>query len=216
VGEYAADIHTSGQHLLDLINDILDMSKIEAGMLEMNEEVLSFREIAEDCIRLMRQRASDHGVDLTSDGIEGAVPINADRRRIKQLLLNLMSNAIKFTPAGGTVSLRYDIDASGGLCFAIRDTGIGMSPEDLAKALQPFSQIDNDLTRQHDGTGLGLPICKALAELHQGVMTLESAEGEGTTVTISLPAARMAQDDGGATGDADDAIGMIAAAAARG
>jgi signal transduction histidine kinase len=168
--EYAHDIHRSGEHLLALINDVLDLSKLEAGKLELRESIVYFPALVEDCLTLVRGRA--------------------DARVVKQLLLNFLSNAVKFTSEGGRVTVRTSCDAGGSICLAVDDTGIGMSEAELAVALSPFGQIDSTLARKHEGTGLGLPICKSLMELHGGELSVASKPNQGTTATACFPASR--------------------------
>ncbi len=188
--EYARDIHTSGNHLLDIINDILDLSKIEAGKLELSEDAVDIGRVADACIRLVEARAQQNGIALRRDIAPGLPALRADARAVKQILLNLMSNAIKFTPEGGRVTFTAGLAGDGGLQAIVADTGIGMKPEDVPRALEPFAQIESTLTRRFEGTGLGLPLCRRLAELHGGTLTLESELGRGTAVTVTFPASR--------------------------
>jgi signal transduction histidine kinase len=188
--DYAADVHSSGRHLLDLINDILDLSKIDAGKVELNEEELSLAHVMDDSLSLVRERALRGGVMLVEEPADEALPsVWADRRLLKQILLNLLSNAIKFTPAGGTVTTRLFADAAG-IGFTVHDTGIGMSDEDVQKAMSPYGQIDSKVSRKHKGTGLGLPISLSLAKLHGGDLVVQSAPDRGTTMTLRLPPSR--------------------------
>ena len=188
--EYTGDIHGAGQHLLNLINDLLDLSKIEAGKFELVEDECDLPEIIEAAIHLMGERAQHAGVALESQ-IAPALPLlRGDYRKIKQILLNLLSNAIKFTPAGGSVTVAARLAEDHGLTLAVADSGIGIPPHELERVLEPFAQVENLMTRKHAGTGLGLPLCKALAELHGGQLTLGSTVGTGTTVTIAFPAQR--------------------------
>jgi len=189
--DYAADIHRSGEHLLDLINDILDLSKLEAGKLELHETDIVVADLVAQCGKLVRRNAQERNIDLAIEVPPGLPALRADGRALRQVLLNFLSNAIKFTPKGGTVSLRTRLEASGALSLAVSDTGIGIRPEDIKHALSPFGQIDSKLAREHKGTGLGLPICKSLIELHGGAFALESAPGTGTTVTATFPATRL-------------------------
>jgi PAS domain S-box-containing protein len=189
--EYAADIRDSGQHLLNLINDLLDISKIEFGKVELAEETVDLTTILDSCMRLMRDRADQAAIELTAHTPPNLPYLHADRRRLKQILLNLMSNAVKFTLAGGQVAVRVTLPKDGGLRIAVSDTGIGIAPHDLAKALQPFGQIDSRMTRKYQGTGLGLPLTKSMIEMHGGSLQLESAVGRGTTVSLWLPPARL-------------------------
>ncbi|HLI20341.1 MAG TPA: PAS-domain containing protein [Stellaceae bacterium] len=188
--DYAADIRDSGQHLLNLINDLLDVSKIEFGKVELTEEAVDVASIIDSCMRLMRDRADQAGLELTAHTPADTLYLHADARRLKQVLLNLMSNAVKFTPAGGKVTVRATVEPDG-VKIAVSDTGIGIATHDLAKALQPFGQIDSRMTRKYQGTGLGLPLTKSLIELHGGTLKLESAVGRGTTATLWLPPSRI-------------------------
>jgi signal transduction histidine kinase len=189
--EYAADIRDSGQHLLNLINDLLDVSKIEFGKVELVEETVDLAYILDSCMRLMRDRADQAALELTAHTPPNLPRLYADGRRLKQILLNLMSNAVKFTPSGGQVTVRVILPREGGLKIAVSDTGIGIAKHDLAKAMQPFGQIDSRLTRKYQGTGLGLPLTKSMIELHGGSLQLESVAGRGTTATLWLPPSRL-------------------------
>jgi two-component system cell cycle sensor histidine kinase PleC len=187
--EYSADIHNSGQHLLALINDILDMSKIEAGKMNLKFEPISLEEVADDAVRLVRGRAEAAGLDLTVD-FPHLPEIEADYRAIKQVLLNLLSNAIKFTPKGGrvTVSAEPRRDALGErICVCVQDTGIGIARDDLARLARPFEQVESQHSKTQQGTGLGLALTKALVEMHDGNLELDSVSGEGTRVSFILP-----------------------------
>jgi signal transduction histidine kinase len=187
--DYAADIHGAGKHLLALINDVLDLSKAEAGKLELHAEPVDLAGLIQDCAHLMRGRATEQNLRLTLD--IGALPqLMIDRLRTKQILLNLLSNAIKFTPTQGVVSVHAGRDKAGRVVVCVRDTGMGIAPEMIALAFEPFRQVDAMLTREIEGTGLGLPLVKKLIELHDGEVTLESRVGKGTSVFISFPASR--------------------------
>ena len=190
-GEYATDIFDAGQHLLDLINDILDLSKIESGTDELEEQDLEIADIVGPVLTLVKERASRGNVALRTEVPDDLPALNADCRKLKQILANLLSNGIKFTPAGGSVTLRIWCRADSGYVFQIVDTGIGIALEDIPKALTPFEQIGGLLDRQHEGTGLGLPLAKSLVELHGGSLDLQSEVGVGTTVTVRLPAERI-------------------------
>jgi two-component system cell cycle sensor histidine kinase PleC len=193
---YASDIRESGQHLLSLINDILDHAKIEAGRRELHEEWLDLADVIPATVRLVRERADERQVTLKVEPADRAPRVLADLRGLKQILLNLLSNALKFTHAGGRVTVRAGADEGGagvgGAWLEVADTGIGIAPEDIEKALAPFGQADNWLTREHEGTGLGLALCRQLAELHAGRLDLDSTPGEGTTVRVTLPPERIA------------------------
>jgi signal transduction histidine kinase len=186
--EYARDIHASGLHLLDLINEILDLSKIETGTMEIAAEIVNFDEVVQLCLRLVRERAECAKVHVTlTPDCQADLHVYGDRVRLKQVVLNILSNAIKFTPAGGHVSVSLRKADDGAIILSIRDTGIGMREDDIPRALQPFQQLDNSLSRKYEGTGLGLPITKLLVELHGGCLKIDSAPGAGTTVTIQFP-----------------------------
>jgi signal transduction histidine kinase len=189
---YAKDIQQSGEHLLKIINDILDLSKIEAGRLTLREEIVDPAAMARDCARLVRARAEEVGVLLQIRVLADAPrQLSADAVKLKQILLNLLSNAVKFTRRGGRVELALLRGGAGNLEIAVADTGIGMSESDIAIALQPFRQVESTFARTHEGTGLGLPLTKALVELHGGTMRIESTLGEGTTVTVTFPVERV-------------------------
>ncbi len=187
---YARDIHSSGQHLLSVINDILDMAKVEAGKIELVEIEVDVRTLIDECQRLLHDRALEGGVALEID-VPASVGLRGDPLRLKQVVLNLMTNGIKFTQPGGQVSVKA-IAGREALVIEVTDTGIGIAPEDIAKALAPFQQIDGQMTRKHGGTGLGLPLSKALVEMHGGTLTLSSVPGQGTTVRVTLPSGRRA------------------------
>jgi two-component system cell cycle sensor histidine kinase PleC len=187
-GEYAGLIVTSGEHLLAVINDILDIAKIEAGKFEIHPQPVDVRDAVGSSVQLIRGRAAEGGVGLTVDVSADTPLLLADPVRLKQILLNLLSNAVKFTPAGGRVGLRVRRDDAHGL-IEVTDTGIGMSAQDIAVALQPFGQVDSHLARRHGGTGLGLPLARSFVDLHGGTLSIDSAEGQGTTVRVRLPAA---------------------------
>jgi signal transduction histidine kinase len=189
--EYTSDIHESGQHLLGLINNILDLSKIESGTDELHEDKIEIPEIIRAALKLVGHHAEQRGVKLEKE-LEDQLPaLRADERKLKQILVNLLSNAVKFTDAGGEVTLRAWCRMDSGYVFQIVDTGIGIAPEDIAKALSRFGQVDADLSRQYEGTGLGLPLTEALVELHGGSLDLQSEVGVGTTVTVRFPAERI-------------------------
>ena len=185
--DYAHDIHHSGRHLLEIINDILDIAKVEAGKLELRHNVIRLEELFDSCSRLMGERAASAGVSLEVEPPEAVPALIADDTRLRQILLNLLSNAIKFTPSGGRVVLRAAATDDGKCELHVSDTGIGMTDQEIVLALQPFTQIDNSLSRRFEGTGLGLPLTKALVELHSGELKLQSERGVGTTASITLP-----------------------------
>jgi signal transduction histidine kinase len=187
---YVDDIYGSGVHLLSLVNDLLDLAKAEAGKHELNEDDLDIGEIADTCRRLMAERAHDAGIRLEIVHRFAGCLFRGDERKMRQIILNLLSNAVKFTPTGGLVIIDVDLAGDGGLQLAVRDTGIGMAAADIAKALEPFGQVADIMTRQTGGTGLGLPLTVKLVELHGGRLAIESAPGDGTTVTLGFPPGR--------------------------
>jgi signal transduction histidine kinase len=186
--EYNNAIHQSGQHLLEVIEDILDVAKIEAGKLEMHEEDLNVAEVAETCMTLIEERARRGGVNLTNGLPDiGLPPFHGDRRRLRQILLNLLSNAVKFTEPGGDVRVEGALGAEGGLVLTVSDTGIGMTENELARALEPFGQAEGAHARKYEGTGLGLPLVDGLVGNHGGTLTLTSSPGEGTVAVVAFP-----------------------------
>jgi PAS domain S-box-containing protein len=189
--DYVNSIYTSGRHLLDLINDILDLSKIEAGRFELQEEEIDLGDLLKSCYSLLAERARNEGQDFIFQLPDHIPVIYADSRRLKQILINLLTNAIKFTKMGGSVRLVLKSSPKNGLYIAVSDTGIGIKPEDIPKVFEKFSQIDSTLARQHEGTGLGLPIARSLIEFHGGTLKLESVYGEGTIVSLWLPPDRL-------------------------
>jgi signal transduction histidine kinase len=188
--EYAGDISSSGMHLLQLIDELLDISKIEAGRLEVSPEPVHLGRLLDSCLRFVDERARAKGIRLAA-AWEPDAPLEAmaDQLRMKQVLLNLLSNAVKFTAGGGAVAISARPRDDGFVALVVEDTGIGMHPEDIPVALEPFRQVDASLARRFEGTGLGLPLAKALVELQGGRIEIESAFGVGTTVTVCLPAA---------------------------
>jgi signal transduction histidine kinase len=189
--EYARDIRVSGEHLLTLINDILDLSRIEAGAVDLNEEYLACAELIDSSARLIAGQAARAGLVLDVVPATGLPEIRGDRRRLRQVLINLLSNAVKFTPKGGRVRLWGEQRPDGGIALCVSDTGIGMSAEGIVQALTPFKQLDNCLARGYEGAGLGLPLAKNLIELHGGTLELASEVGLGTTAGCWLPPERV-------------------------
>ena len=183
---YAADIHASGQHLLSLINDILDMAKIEAGKLTLHYEAVSLNDLCSDAIRLMRGKAMESGLTLALMAPD-LIEVEADHRGLKQVLLNLISNAVKFTPEGGAVTVSIALHDADHVRVAVVDTGIGIAAKDLERLAQPFEQVEGQHSKTTQGTGLGLALTKSLIELHRGRMAIESEPGHGTTVWFDLP-----------------------------
>ena len=188
---YALDIHQSGQHLLDLVNDILDLSKVESGGEELHEEQFEIREVIESVVTMVKGRAQKGGVKLELEVPDHPPALRADNRKLKQILMNLLSNAIKFTEPGGKVTFRIWCRRGSGYVFQIADTGIGIALDDIPKALAPFQQVDGEHNRKYEGSGLGLPLTKSLVELHGGSFDLQSRLGVGTTVTVRLPEERV-------------------------
>ena len=188
--DYARDIHASGQHLLALINDILDMSKIEAGKMTLRFEPMDLAEVTEDAVRLMRNRAEASGIALNARFPDPLPEVDADYRAIKQILLNLLSNAVKFTPRGGDIVIEAQ-ELRGVLAprirITVRDTGIGIAAHDLTRLAQPFEQVENLHSKTTQGTGLGLALTRALVDLHGGDLEIVSTPGEGTAVSFSVP-----------------------------
>lgn len=184
--EYAGDIKTSGEHLLRLINDILDLSVIEAGELRLTWEIVDFREVVDDCAPIVMDGANRKGIQFTSAVPDNLPPMLADRRALKQILLNVLSNAIKFTPTGGRITLTT-LAADGGVIVEIRDTGIGIEDHKLDSLTDPFVRGESDPYKSQDGTGLGLAIVKSLVELHNGALEIASEPGAGVTVTMTFP-----------------------------
>jgi signal transduction histidine kinase len=191
--EYAGDIHESGVHLLAVINDILDIAKIESGTRAIFEEDVDIEIVVADCLRLIQERADSSGITLDTDLAAAGAVVCADLRICKQMLINLLSNAVKFTSAGGRVTVASCIDADGDLLLSVADTGMGIAAGDLKRVLEPFIQAETGLARKYQGTGLGLPLVNGFARLHGGTLTLESTPEVGTVATIRLPAERVLQ-----------------------
>jgi len=189
--EYAGLIHESGGHLLELINGVLDMSKIEAGKFEISEELFNLPEVVTQAVRFVKLQADRKGLVLRTDLAADCGTIFADKRAIKQMLVNLLTNAVKFTTRGGEVKLTAAQDGSGGMLISVRDTGIGIPPEDLVRLGRPFEQVEGAFVKKQEGTGLGLALVKALALMHGGEAIMESKLGQGTTVRLRLPHAAV-------------------------
>ena len=189
--EYARDIRDSGRHLLTVINDILDYSRIDSGKTELADDINDIGDVISASIRVVINRAESAGVQVRQSVHEGLPPVVADTLKLKQILLNILSNAVKFTESGGSVVVSAGLAEDGGVDISVEDTGIGMSEDEVVLAFQPFSQVESALNRKYEGTGLGLPITKTLTELHGGRLAIKSAPGVGTVVTIHLPASRI-------------------------
>jgi signal transduction histidine kinase len=188
--QYCVDIKSSGTHLLELINDVLDLSRLDTGDLQLSDDLIEMDEFAKATCRMMQSQADSAEVTLRSVVENGFPGIRGDKRRLRQIFINLLSNAIKFTLPGGSVELTASWDASGAT-IAVRDTGIGMAADDIPKALERFGQVDNSLSRKYEGVGLGLPLTRQLVLAHDGTFSLESTLNVGTLVTIHLPASRL-------------------------
>jgi PAS domain S-box-containing protein len=189
--EYADDIMSSGQHLLDIISDILDLSRIDAGQATLEFEEVDLRDIVDACLSLVRERADSAGVSLKADYGKSILGLSVDKRKLKQILINLLSNAVKFTHRGGSVTVEVALKKNGYLTIVVRDTGIGIEPADIPAVFEHFSQLEKLLTREHEGTGLGLPLARSLCELHGGTLELTSKKGKGTVATVCFPPERV-------------------------
>lgn len=189
--EYIADIESSGQHLLQLINDILDVSAIEVGKIELLDNDITIPEIIEYSIQLVKSQAQEENISIELDITEGLPLVRGDERRFIQILLNLLSNAVKFTLSGGKIIVAAHLKEDGDLVVSVIDTGVGMSEKEITKALSLFGQVDSGLDRKHQGTGLGLPLVKELIGLHQGSLSILSKKGSGTTISITIPSLRV-------------------------
>ncbi len=189
--EYLNDIRASGAHLLEIINDILDIAKVEAGRLDLNEDVVDIASTITTCVKLLQHRADDAGITLGMRIADGIGNIWADGRKFKQILVNLLSNAVKFTPEGGHAIVEADTGENGDLILSVTDNGPGIPRECLEEVMSPFVQIDSGLNRKYEGTGLGLPLCKALIEAHGGRFQLDSEPGKGTAAIVHFPSDRL-------------------------
>jgi signal transduction histidine kinase len=188
---YTEDINASGRHLLSIVNDVLDLSKLEAGGMRLARDAIDPAALANDCVKIVRPQAAAARVRVAIAGPDVPLQVTGDELRLKQVLLNLLSNAVKFSHADGDIVLSLRLGSEGGLEIAVHDDGIGMNQADIVTALQPFGQVENSWTRRHAGTGLGLPLAKWLVELHDGRLLVESAPGEGTSVKVILPPSRV-------------------------
>jgi signal transduction histidine kinase/HAMP domain-containing protein len=190
--EYATDIMHSGRHLLDVINSVLDLSKSEAGKMELKAQPVDLADVLKDCARMVADQCTAAGLTLEVSGADRELPVAGEIAKLRQIFLNLLSNAIKFTETGGTVSLIAHDDGHA-IAATVDDSGIGMSPQDVQVALTPFGQVDSRLERKYEGTGLGLPLAKSLVELHGGSLQIESDVGCGTRITVRLTRASLAE-----------------------
>ncbi|NQU59028.1 MAG: HAMP domain-containing histidine kinase, partial [Rhodospirillales bacterium] len=189
--EYTKDIYDSGTHLLALINDILDLSKVEAEAIDLSEEPINLGKVSEAVIRLIYSRALKGQVKVNNRVAVDLPFLFADQRSVKQIIINLLTNAVKFTEPGGEVVLDAFIDEDKSFSLIVSDNGIGMDEKEMEIAVSSFGQVDSSLARSHEGSGLGLPLTRALAKLHGGTMTIKSKKGEGTKVTIQFPPERV-------------------------
>ena len=192
--QYAEDIHASGMHLLEIINDILDLAKIDAGSATLHEESIDIAEVVHASMRMVEQRAADAGIAAIVRIGDDIPYMWADKRLMRQILVNLLSNSVKFTAAGGSVTVDAKLVEGNALSLCVADTGIGIAEADIHKAMTPFGQVDGSLTRKYAGTGLGLPLAKRLVELHGGTLRLESEIDVGTKVTVRFPPERLLLD----------------------
>ena len=184
-GEYAGDIMRSGRHLLEVINSVLDLSKSDAGKMELRRQPVDLADVLGDSVRMIAEQCRSAGLTLAVSGLDRTLPVEGEAAKLRQIFLNLLSNAMKFTGPGGTVELSAEEDGES-VSVVVADSGIGMSPQDIQVALTPFGQVDNRLERKYEGTGLGLPLAKGLVELHGGSLLIESALGAGTRITVRL------------------------------
>jgi signal transduction histidine kinase len=189
--EYAGDINDSGKHLLAIINDILDLAKAESGKLELTETTFDLNAEVEATLRMCQQKADENHIKIEFTPARSGLFIFADERLVRQVALNIISNAIKFTPVGGRVTIDVRVERDTGATLSIKDTGIGIAAKDLDRVLRPFEQVESALSRRHGGTGLGLPYSKRVIEIHGGTLKLSSQVSQGTTVRVDLPAARV-------------------------
>ena len=188
--QYSSDIYGSGVHLLKLINDILDISKVEAGAQEIFEENIRVKEVIRESVEMVRERAQKKELEITVATPETMLRVYADKVRVKQIFLNLLTNAIKFSPDGSRISIVGSIDDEDRVVVQVIDEGAGVAPEDIATVLEPFGQVADMMTREQEGTGLGLPLCKSFMELHEGALRFESELGKGSVVTLLFPSER--------------------------
>ena len=189
--DYAEDIRLSGTHLLSLINDILDLSKIEANRFELNEDVIDVADTLRSVAPILQEKINQGQLELVTEFPSSQPGLRADQRALRQVLINLLSNAVKFTLEGGRITVKAAVKQDGSFLLAVEDTGIGIAENDIERVLEPFNQVDSRLARKYEGTGLGLPLSKRLMELHGGTLTVESVLGCGTTVALWFPKERV-------------------------
>ncbi|MFM9844661.1 MAG: sensor histidine kinase [Dongiaceae bacterium] len=188
---YVGDINSSAGHLLEVINDILDLSKIEHGDIELNEEEVDVTKVVESCLTIIEERARRGNLKLSYDPPESLPKLWGEARRVKQILINLLSNSVKFTRPGGEISVQVLVEKSGNLAITVFDTGIGIAAEDMEQIMTPFGQAHTGLNRKYEGTGLGLPLSKVFVEMHGGALIIESDLDVGTAVCALFPASRV-------------------------
>jgi signal transduction histidine kinase len=193
--DYVGEIHDSGEHLLSIINDILDLSRIEAGVTTLMEGEVDVAALIADSIRIAQGRTDSGRTKIMPHIAAGLPPLVCDKRLLKQVLLNILSNALKFTPDHGDVTITARREAIGGLEIRVSDSGIGIPADRINDVLQPFTRVEDSYVRRHEGAGLGLPLSKQFVELHGGTLMIESTEGRGTAVTIRLPEERLGKQD---------------------
>jgi len=187
---YLHEIEKNGRHLLEIVDNLLDLSRIEIGDLNPREEAVSITEVVSTCVNVIAERADRRGVVLRVETGDALPTLAADKRMTKQMLLNLLANAVKFTPEGGMVSVRCSTDAEGAICFSVTDTGIGIAPEHLTRVVEPFYQAEGSFARRYGGAGLGLTLVNAMMQAHGGMLGLDSAVGAGTAATLRFPPER--------------------------
>ena len=190
-GEYAGYIHEAGVHLLGVVNDILDTARLESGGVAIREDMVDCNALLRACQTFISGLATKSGVSLAFQAAPYLPKLWADEQRLRQVLINLLTNALKFTPPGGQAALLAQLAKDGSMMFRVVDTGVGMHQQDIPKALTPFQQLEVDFTRKQEGTGLGLPLAKAFTELHGGTLQVESVVGKGTCVTVRIPPSRV-------------------------
>lgn len=189
--DYASDIYSSGEHLLGLVNDLLDVACIEAGRMQLDEETCDMAELAALAVQQIARRAEQAGLSLVSHLPKDLPMLRVDARKIRQILINLLTNAVKFTPAGGTITLTIGPTRQGAIFVCVQDTGVGIDDAEIPAILEKFGQAENELSRNNEGVGLGLPLCKALVEMHAGSFHIKSKPGIGTRAYFILPASRL-------------------------
>jgi signal transduction histidine kinase len=199
--DYLQDVHSAGRHLLNIINGILDLARIEAGRFDLTEVTVRADELVEEALRLVAGTARNAGVTIETDGAVPGPMLKLDRQTMVQVLVNLLSNAIKFTPRGRRITVSWRCAGRDSFVFCVKDQGIGMRPEEVDLALKPYGQTESSRTKRHEGTGLGLPLAQHMVALHGGRLTVESVLNEGTTVTVALPKTRIVTPDDPTTGN---------------